>query len=86
MDYLIWILVGLVAGIVALFLVYRTVPHDIWGWAGALVVGLAGGLVGGWVANLLGLEAANWLGSFVIALVAATGILWLIRRAGVSPT
>jgi uncharacterized membrane protein YeaQ/YmgE (transglycosylase-associated protein family) len=85
MDFVIWLAVGLIAGIVALFIVYRTIPRDIWGWIGALAVGLAGGLIGGWLMNLLGLEAANWLGSFVIALAAAIGILWLIRRAGVSP-
>lgn len=85
MDYVIWVLIGLVAGVLALLIVYRTIPRDIWGWAGALVIGLAGGLIGGWIANILQLETVNWIGSFVVALIAAIGILWLIRRAGVTP-
>jgi uncharacterized membrane protein YeaQ/YmgE (transglycosylase-associated protein family) len=86
MDFVIWVVTGVLAGVVALLIVYRSIPRDVLGWVGALGIGLLGGLLGGWVANLLGLEAANWLGSFVIALLAALGILYLVRKAGISRT
>lgn len=80
MDILLWLIVGLVAGVAAVFVVYRAIPSDPWGWLGAVAVGLVGGLVGGWVFDLLGLESTNWLGSLVIAFLGAVGILLLIRR------
>ena len=81
MDVLLWLVVGLVAGVLALFAVHRTVPREPSGWLGALVVGLIGGLVGGWLTDLIDLETVSWLGSLVVAFVGAVLILWLLRRA-----
>ena len=81
MDVLLWLVVGLVAGVLALVAVYRTVPREPSGWLGALVVGVVGGLVGGWLTGLVDLEAVSWLGSLVVAFVGAVLILWLLRRA-----
>lgn len=83
MEIILWLALGLIAGVLALLAVHRTVPREPLGWVGALLVGLIGGLVGGWVMNLLGLEAANWLGSLVIAFLGAAAILWLLARSGV---
>ena len=81
MDMLLWLGLGLVAGGLALFAVYRTLPREPAGWLSALAVGVVGGMVGGWVTDLVGLEAATWLGSLVIAFAGAVLILWLVRRA-----
>ncbi len=80
MDVLLWLVVGLVAGVLALFAVYRTVPREPSGWIGALVIGVIGGLVGGWLADLVDLETVSWLGSLVVAFAGAALILWLLRR------
>ena len=80
MDVLLWLGLGLVAGGLALFAVYRTLPREPAGLS-ALAVGVVGGMVGGWVTDLVGLEAATWLGSLVIAFAGAVLILWLVRRA-----
>ena len=81
MDVLLWLVVGLLAGLLALFAVYRTVPRQWSGWLAALAVGLAGGAVGGWLADLLDLERVSWLGSLVVAFAGAALLLWLLRRA-----
>ena len=81
MDLLTWIIVGLVAGVLALFAVHRTIPREPSGWVGALVVGVVGGLVGGWLTDLIDLESVSWLGSLVVAFLGAVLILWLLRRA-----
>ena len=81
MDVLLWLVVGLVAGALALFAVHRTVPREPSGWLGALALGLVGGLVGGWLADLVDLEAVSWLGSLVVAFLGAALVLWLLRRA-----
>ena len=80
MDVILWLVVGLVAGALALFAVYRTVPREPSGWIGALAIGVIGGLVGGWLADLLDLETVSWLGSLVVAFAGAALILWLLRR------
>ena len=80
MDVLLWLVVGLVAGVLALFAVYRTVPREPSGWIGALAIGIVGGLVGGWLTDLVDLETVSWLGSLVVAFAGAALILWLLRR------
>ena len=78
---LIWsILFGLLAGVLALLAVYRTFPKDIWGWIGALVIGIIGGWLGSMLFTVLGLEAVNWIGSLVVAFLGGVVILLLIGR------
>ncbi len=81
MDVLLWLVVGLVAGVLALFAIYRAVPREPSGWLGALALGVAGGAVGGWLTDLAGLEAVSWLGSLIVAFAGAALLLWLLRRA-----
>lgn len=75
-----WLIIGLAAGVAAMLIMLRSLPRDIAGWAGALIVGAAGGLLGGWLGDLLDIQAASWFGSFVIALAGAIGILYVLRR------
>jgi uncharacterized membrane protein YeaQ/YmgE (transglycosylase-associated protein family) len=80
MDVILWLVLGIVAGMLALFAIYRTLPRDPVGLVAALVIGLAGGALGGWLTDLIGLDAVNWLGSLVVAFAGAAIILWLLRR------
>jgi uncharacterized membrane protein YeaQ/YmgE (transglycosylase-associated protein family) len=73
-----WILIGLIAGAIARWLMPGPDPM---GWLGTIVLGIIGSLVGGTLLNLLtggGLElsAAGILGSILGALV----VLWVWRR------
>lgn len=72
MGIIIWLLVGLVAGVIARFLVPG---RDPMGFVGTLVLGLVGSLVGGFLANLIfegdvDLAASGLLGSIVGAVIA----------------
>ena len=80
MDFILWLVIGLVAGVLATLVVFRAVPRNPWHWLGALLAGIAGGVVGGWVTHLLGLEATNWVGAIVVAFLGAVGILSLLKR------
>ena len=80
MDLVISLVLGLIAGVLAVTFVYRSIPNNPMALLGALVIGLIGGWVGSWLANLIGLEAVNWLGALVIAFLAAIGILLLLKR------
>lgn len=75
-----WLLIGLVAGALARFLVPG---RDPMGWGGTLVLGLVGSLIGGFVGDLLDkgkddLSPAGLLGSVLGAIVAL-----LVYRAAV---
>lgn len=72
MGILIWLLIGLVAGALARFLVPG---EDPMGWLGTLILGLIGSLVGGFLGALIfdgdfDLNAAGLLGSIVGAVIA----------------
>jgi uncharacterized membrane protein YeaQ/YmgE (transglycosylase-associated protein family) len=68
---LIWLLVGLVAGALARFLVPE---EDPMGWIGTIVLGLIGSLVGGFLGNLISdgdvaVTAAGLIGSVIGAVL-----------------
>ena len=73
-----WIVIGLIAGAIARWLMPGPDPM---GWLGTIVLGIVGSLVGGTLLNLIfggGLElgAAGILGSILGALI----VLYLWRR------
>jgi uncharacterized membrane protein YeaQ/YmgE (transglycosylase-associated protein family) len=72
MGILIWLLIGLVAGALARFLVPG---RDPMGWVGTLILGLIGSLVGGFLGNLvtdgeLEVTSAGLIGSVIGAVIA----------------
>lgn len=72
MTFIWWIIIGLIAGAIARFLVPGKDPM---GWLGTLVLGLIGSLVGGFLGNLLGgggfdVSAAGLFGSIIGAIIA----------------
>jgi uncharacterized membrane protein YeaQ/YmgE (transglycosylase-associated protein family) len=79
-DIIIQLVLGAIAGVLAMFVIYRKLPDNPLGWIGAVLVGLLGGWLGGIVFNLLGLEAANWLGSLIVAFAGALAVLYLLRK------
>jgi len=73
-----WIVIGLIAGAVARWLMPGPDPM---GWLGTIVLGIVGSLVGGTLLNVLfggslELSAAGILGSILGALI----VLWVWRR------
>ena len=78
MEILIWLLVGLIAGAIARFLVPGDDPM---GWLGTLVLGLVGSLVGGFLGNLLFEGDADISTTGIIGSVIGAIIVLLIYRA-----
>lgn len=80
MQFLIWIISGIIAGWLAGLLV----KGKGFGFIGDLVIGLLGGFVGGWLAGFFGLQATSWLGDIVTAAlggVVLVVIARILRRA-----
>ena len=75
-DFLIFILVGLIAG----FLASRVVTGKGRGWFWDIVIGVLGAFIGGWLAALLNISIGLGIfGRIVIAFVGAV-ILLLVWR------
>lgn len=77
MGFIIWIIMGLVAGAIA-----RGILKEKSGWLGCLVVGIAGAVVGGWIGELLfgnGTGNPLSLGSWILSIGGSVLVLWLWR-------
>ncbi|HYU32683.1 MAG TPA: GlsB/YeaQ/YmgE family stress response membrane protein [Thermoanaerobaculia bacterium] len=81
MDIVTWLIVGLVAGVLASF-----VAGGGYGLLGDIVIGIIGAFVGGWLFSKLGLSTpfGGLAGTIFVAFIGAVVllvILRLIRRA-----
>lgn len=79
MNWLIFLLVGLVAGIIAKAVMPGTRDEPS-GWILTILLGIAGAYVGGWLgASLFGIAAAGFVGQILMAAVGAIVIIALLR-------
>ena len=82
MDLLTWIIVGLVAGVLASF-----VMGGGFGLIGDIIIGIIGAFVGGWLFAQLGVSSpfAGLAGTIFVAFIGAVVLLFVIRlvRGGV---
>ena len=76
MDLLTWIIVGLVAGVLASF-----VAGGGFGIIGDIIIGIVGAFVGGWIFTKLGVEApwGGLAGTIFVAFIGAVVLLFLLR-------
>lgn len=81
MGILSWILLGLVAGVIAKYL---HPGKDPGGWLVTILIGIVGAFVGGFVFNLIGASSATGfnLWSILVATVGAVICLWAYRKFG----
>lgn len=72
-----WIIVGIVAGLLAKSIVPGEGPGGI---LGDLVVGIVGAFIGGWLfTKFLGHSYSGWVGSTVVAFIGGIVLLVVIR-------
>ena len=81
MNFIAWILMGLIAGAIA-----KSILKEKGGWISSLVIGLIGGVVGGWLGLALfdrGVTGFFSLWSWLLAIGGSVLVLWvytLIQR------
>ena len=78
MGILAWIIFGLIAGIIAKFIMPGPDPGGIFI---TILLGIAGALLGGFIGSLLGLGGVSGFnfGSFIIAVLGAILLLFIYR-------
>ena len=76
MNFVLFILIGLIAGALA----GRVVSGHGYGVLGDIVVGVIGAFLGGWIfATFLGVGGDGVLMSLLVAFIGAIALLWMIR-------
>ena len=83
MDLLTWIVVGLIAGVLASLVMGGTG----YGLVGDIIIGIVGAFVGGWLFRQLGVNTpfAGLAGTIFVAFIGAVVLLFvlrLLRRGG----
>jgi uncharacterized membrane protein YeaQ/YmgE (transglycosylase-associated protein family) len=76
MDILLWIVFGLIVGVVAKFLMPGRDPG---GFIVTIVIGIAGGLLGGWIGRAMGIYREGDAVGFVMAVIGAIILLIVYR-------
>ena len=76
MDILLWIVFGLVVGIVAKLIMPG---HDPGGIFLTIILGVVGAMLGGWIGRVMGLYREGEPAGFIMAVVGAVIILGLYR-------
>ena len=77
MDFLTWIIVGLVAGVLASIVMGGTG----YGIIGDIIIGIVGAFVGGWLFSQLGVSSpfGGLPGTIFVAFVGAVVLLFVLR-------
>ena len=75
MDFIVWIIVGGIAG----FLASKVLTGRGMGLIWDIVVGILGGFLGGWLAGLAGVAVTNILVEVLVAFVGAAILLVVFR-------
>ena len=75
MGILSWIIFGLIAGILAKWIMPG---KDGGGFFMTILLGIVGAVVGGWISTLFGFGKVD--GSFVVAVIGAIVVLFIYRK------
>jgi len=77
MTFLWWLIVGLIAGVLASMVMGGTG----YGLIGDIIIGIVGAFVGGWIFSALGVASplGGMAGTILVAFIGAVVLLFLIR-------
>ena len=76
MDIILWIVFGLIVGVVAKFLMPGRDPG---GFIMTIVLGIVGALLGGWLGRALNFYRAGEPAGFIMAVIGAMIVLFIYR-------
>lgn len=74
MNFILYILVGILAG----FLAGKIMKGGGFGLIVNLILGIVGGFLGGWLMSLVGIQKAGLLWELIVAVIDAIVLLWVI--------
>lgn len=74
MEFIWYILIGIVSGFVA----GKLMRGGGFGIIVNLIVGIIGGVLGGWLFSLIGISTSSIIGSLITSVVGAIVLLWVV--------
>lgn len=74
MEFIWYILIGIVSGFVA----GKLMRGGGFGIIVNLIVGIIGGVLGGWLFGLVGISTSSIIGSLITSVVGAIVLLWVV--------
>lgn len=78
MNFLVFLIVGLLAGVLAKAIMPGT-SNEPSGWLLTILLGIAGAFVGGLLGGMVGIDANNFVMQIVMAAIGAIVIIGLLR-------
>jgi uncharacterized membrane protein YeaQ/YmgE (transglycosylase-associated protein family) len=78
-----WIITLVIGGIIGWLASVIMKTNAQMGIIANVIVGVVGSMLGFWIAGLLGLTASSALAGYIIAVVGAAILIWLLKAAGV---
>jgi uncharacterized membrane protein YeaQ/YmgE (transglycosylase-associated protein family) len=75
-DILFWIIVGLIAGALAKWVLPGDDPGGV---ILTIIIGIVGAVIGGYLLGLLGIFTAGWVGSIIAGFIGAVILLGIYR-------
>jgi uncharacterized membrane protein YeaQ/YmgE (transglycosylase-associated protein family) len=75
-DILFWIIVGLIAGALAKWVLPGDDPGGV---ILTIIIGIVGAVIGGYLLGFLGIFTAGWIGSIIAGFIGAVILLGIYR-------
>jgi uncharacterized membrane protein YeaQ/YmgE (transglycosylase-associated protein family) len=75
-DILFWIIVGLIAGALAKWVLPGDDPGGV---ILTIIIGIVGAVIGGYLLSFLGIFTAGWIGSIIAGFIGAVILLGIYR-------
>jgi uncharacterized membrane protein YeaQ/YmgE (transglycosylase-associated protein family) len=75
-DILFWIIVGLIAGALAKWVLPGDDPGGV---ILTIIIGIVGAVIGGYLLTFLGIFTAGWIGSIIAGFIGAVILLGIYR-------
>ncbi|HEU4988285.1 MAG: GlsB/YeaQ/YmgE family stress response membrane protein [Gemmatimonadota bacterium] len=77
-----WIISLIIGGIVGWLASIVMKTNAQMGWIANVLVGVVGAALGNWIAGLIGLAPTGGVGRFVVALLGAVVLIFILRALG----
>ena len=78
-----WIISLIIGGVVGWLASIIMKTNAQMGWIANVLIGVVGAVLGNWIAGMMGMAPTGGIGRFVVALLGAVVLIFILRALGV---